>query len=92
MAKKKRRSVVVRPVKVSPAQVPRPVKVSPAQVPVSLSKEQWMMQQMFGHGGHAILGEGDSLPKLNGTLISGGGLIKNGDIYGETAAMFGRRR
>jgi len=81
MAKKKRRSVVV-----------RPVKVSPAQVPVSLSKEQWMMQQMFGHGDHAILGEGDSLPKLNGTLISGGGLIKNGDIYGETAAMFGRRR
>jgi hypothetical protein len=51
-----------------------------------LSKEQDMLQEMFG--GSPSWGTGESLPKVNGVLISGNGLIKSDD-GGETGSMFG---
>ena len=52
----------------------------------NLSREQEMMQEMFGND--RSWGTGQNLPQLNNTLTSGYGLINNDD-YGETASMFG---
>ena len=51
-----------------------------------LSQEQNMMQEMFG--GNDMWGTGRNLPRMNGALTSGHGLIKNDD-FGETRRMFG---
>ena len=66
----------------------RPQRVRPGQFE-TFSREQSMMRELFGHGDHTILGEGDSLPVLHQTLTSGGGLIKNGDYEKTTASFFG---
>lgn len=76
MAKKKRF------VKIDITKPQREVLISPM-----LSKEQMALQEMFG-GSERLWGTGRDLPRMNGALISGGGIIKSGDA-GETAAMFG---
>lgn len=55
-----------------------------------ITKEQAFLRGMFG-GGEKLFGTGKNLPKIEGILIKGGGLIKNDD-FGETAGMFGMRR
>ena len=55
----------------------------------NLTKEQRFLGDLFG--GNGTLGRGHNLPRMNRTLFSGGGLIKNGDD-GETGNMFGMRR
>jgi len=52
-----------------------------------LTKEQEMLQELFG--GSPSWGTGENLPKFQGSLISGEGLIKSGDYEGDTASMFG---
>lgn len=52
-----------------------------------VSKEQRILQELFR--GEPTWGTGNNLPKVNGILIKGGGLIKNGDVYRQTGAMFG---
>jgi len=54
-----------------------------------LSQEQSMLQEMFG--GNPTWGTGEQLPKMNGALRSGHGLINNDD-FGETGSMFGVNR
>jgi hypothetical protein len=56
----------------------------------ALSREQDMLQELFN--GEQTFGTGQNLPQMNGALTSGGGLINNGDDYGETGEMFGMRR
>ena len=56
------------------------------EVAPQLSKEQDMLQEMFG--GNDNWGTGRNLPRNEGILRRGHGLIKNDD-YGETASMFG---
>ena len=56
----------------------------------NLTVEQEAMSSMFG-GGERSWGTGESLPRFDGAIISGGGLIKSGDD-GETASLFGARR
>ena len=51
-----------------------------------LSREQEALHGFFG--GSPTWGTGKDLPKFDGVLISGGGLIKNGDD-GATGRMFG---
>ena len=48
-----------------------------------------MLHEMFG--GNPTWGTGEQLPKMNGVLRSGHGLINNDD-FGETGDMFGVRR
>jgi len=52
-----------------------------------LTKEQTMLHELFG--GSPSWGTGENLPKFQGALISGEGLIKSGDYEGETASIFG---
>ena len=52
----------------------------------ALSYSQLVLKEMFN--GDPTFGTGQNLPKINGTLTSGGGLIKNGDL-GETSKIFG---
>ncbi len=61
----------------------------PIQPAPQLTKEQNMLHEMFG--GEPTFGTGENLPKIDGVLNSGHGLIKNDD-YGETGSMFGFRR
>ncbi len=68
------------------ASVKTPIKRTLDPAPM-LSQEQHMLQEMFGSS-QQLWGTGRDLPKMNGALISGGGIIKSGD-GGETAAMFG---
>lgn len=49
------------------------------------SKEQILLQEMFSGNNNYLTGQ--NLPKINGVLIKGGGLIKNGD-RGETRGLF----
>ena len=51
------------------------------------TKEQLMLQEMFG--GNDNYGTGRNLPKIEGLLVKGGGLIKSGDNTRETASLFG---
>lgn len=60
------------------------------QQQVQLSQAQNMLNEILG-GGERTWGTGQNLPRLNKTLNSGGGLIKNGDIYRETGGIFGLR-
>ncbi len=53
----------------------------------ALGKEQAMIQEIFN--GESTLGDGECLPKVEGILRRGGGIINNGDDYKETASMFG---
>jgi hypothetical protein len=55
---------------------------------VLLSPAQRMLNEMFN--GNQMWGTGTCLPKVEGTLTSGNGLIKNDDM-GETGRMFGLR-
>jgi len=57
------------------------------QIAPMLSKEQEMMQELFG--GSSSWGSGEQLPVMNNSLNSGHGLINSGDDYRETASMFG---
>lgn len=60
--------------------------------PQDYSKEQRILRGMFGHGERVMTNfDGRSLPKINNTLTSGGGLIKSGDYEAETAGLFGLR-
>ena len=71
---------------------PKQIKSRPLPNPVimeNISNEQRFLQDLFG--GNGTLGRGDNLPKVDGVLINGGGLIKNGD-EGRTGNMFGMRR
>jgi hypothetical protein len=53
-----------------------------------ISKSQAMLRDIFS--GEMTFGTGQNLPKVNGTLTSGGGLIKHDDMYERrTANMFG---
>lgn len=52
------------------------------------TKEQMVLGELFGGG--RTFGTGQNLPKLNRTITSGGGLIKNDD-YGDTGRLFGLR-
>ena len=54
-----------------------------------LSAEQSVLHEMFG-GSPRLWGTGDSLPVINESLTSGGGLT-NVDEEGETGSMFGLR-
>lgn len=54
-----------------------------------ITQEQAMLQEMFG--GNPTWGTGEQLPKREGILVSGHGLIKNDD-FGETGSMFGVNR
>ncbi|HDZ60572.1 MAG TPA: hypothetical protein ENH46_02590 [Candidatus Pacearchaeota archaeon] len=54
-----------------------------------LSKEQSMLHEMFN--GNDNWGTGQNLPKMDGILRSGHGLINNED-EGDTGALFGLRR
>jgi len=56
------------------------------QIAPLLSKEQNMLQEMFG--GNDNWGTGKNLPKIEGILRNGNGLIKNDD-FGDTAKLFG---
>lgn len=51
-----------------------------------LTKEQELINEFFG--GERSFGTGKDLPKINGILRSGNGLINNDDD-GETGRMFG---
>lgn len=54
-----------------------------------LSNEQSMLGEMFGGGDRVMFGnEEDSLPKIDGILRRGHGIMNSGD-YGETGSMFG---
>jgi hypothetical protein len=73
-----------------------PGKVSKAQVkavqtfrPVGLSPGQKMIDELFN--GERTFGTGRNLPVMHRSLISGGGIIKSGDIRRETGGMFGLR-
>ena len=56
----------------------------------SLSYEQKVIQEVMGGGRvNNHWGSGRDLPKMNGDLRTGGGIIKNGDDTNETARMFG---
>jgi len=57
------------------------------QIAPMLSKEQEMMQELFG--GSPSWGSGEQLPVINNSLNSGHGLINSGDDYRETAGLFG---
>lgn len=57
-----------------------------------ISQEQFLLGEMFGHGDKVMFGsEEDSLPRMNGILFSGEGIIKSGDKYRETGGLFGLR-
>ena len=60
------------------------------QAQFEMSAAQKMLSEVVG-GGERNWGTGQNLPKMNGALTNGGGLIKNGDIYRETGGMFGLR-
>jgi hypothetical protein len=64
-------------------------KLPQIQIGENLSREQRFLNDLFG--GNRTFGTGNNLPKVDGVLITGGGLINNGD-YGETATMFGMRK
>lgn len=71
---------------------PKQFRSRPSPSPVimeNISNEQRFLKDMFG--GNGTLGRGHNLPKVDGVLINGGGLIKNGD-GGSTGSMFGVRR
>ena len=72
-----------KPIQVKSRNLPAPV------VMENISNEQRFLQDLFG--GNGTLGRGHNLPKVDGVLINGGGLIKNGD-QGRTGSMFGMRR
>ena len=57
------------------------------QIAPMLTKEQEMMQELFG--GSPSWGSGEQLPVINHSLSSGHGLINSGDDYRETAGLFG---
>lgn len=59
-----------------------------AQPTQQLSAAQNMLREMFR--GEPTFGTGQNLPKLNGELRTGRGLINNGD-GGDTGRMFGVR-
>jgi len=54
----------------------------------ALSKEQEMLQEFFSGESFWGLPE-DNLPKINGILRTGSGLIKCEDEFGETRSFFG---
>lgn len=81
MAKKKKKKVFL--------DIRKPQVVT-APLP-NLTQEQEMMQGMFGHGERSW-GTGENLPKLDGAITSGNGLIKSGDNENETAGLFGGRK
>ena len=56
----------------------------------ALSREQDMLQELFN--GERTFGTGNNLPKMEGVLRSGGGLMNNGDVDSETASMFGYKK
>lgn len=64
--------------------------IKPLNVGKQLSQEQDMMNEMFGGRNSVLFGSEDSesLPQMNGAIITGEGLIKNGD-EGRTGYMFG---
>lgn len=53
------------------------------------SSGQNVLREIFR--GEQTFGTGQNLPQMNGALISGGGIIKNGDRERRTARMFGLR-
>jgi len=55
----------------------------------ALTKEQMVLGELFGSG--KTFDTGENLPKINGVLISGNGLINN-NSQGGTAKIFGFRR
>jgi hypothetical protein len=60
------------------------IEVSPK---IELSEGQKMIKAVFS--GSSSWGTGQNLPKVEGKLITGGGIIKNGDVTRKTARMFG---
>jgi len=65
----------------------RATKLLKLQVAPRLTREQGMLQEMFG--GSPSWGTGRNLPKFHRTLMSGYGLVNSGDDEKETASMFG---
>lgn len=63
------------------------LKLRSARMGDNLSREQEVLREMFD--GEPTWGTGKDLPKIEGKLISGGGIINSGDVDRETAAMFG---
>jgi len=59
------------------------------QITQVISKEQGMLQELFG--GRRTFGTGQNLPKVEGVLITGNGLLNNGDRERRTGKMFGLR-
>jgi len=58
--------------------------------PEDFTKEQNILRGMFGGGGKVMTNfDGRSLPRIDNTLNSGGGLLKSGDRNRETAGIFG---
>jgi len=55
-----------------------------------ISREQAMLSELVG-GGQPTFGTGTCLPKVQGILRRGRGLMNSGDM-GETGSMFGVRR
>lgn len=64
--------------------------MKPLVVGQQLSTEQTFLRMTFGHGDKILFGneESECLPKFNGVLMSGSGIIKSEDD-GETGRMFG---
>ena len=56
------------------------------QIP-NATQEQKMLQEMFSGNNNWMTGQ--NLPKIDGVLITGNGLIKNGDRKKVTASFFG---
>ena len=55
-----------------------------------LTAGQQILQELFG-GSNQTWGTGQNLPKVDGVLRTGEGLIKNGDYIKKTGRMFGLR-
>lgn len=73
-----------------PSKSPKRKIFGSAPVQESYTREQSIMRGMFGHGSRVMTNfDGRSLPKINNTLNSGGGLLKSGDTNRGTAAIFG---
>ena len=60
------------------------------QPQVVITKSQGMLNEILNDKGK-LWGTGKNLPKLDNTLNSGEGLIKNGDYTRKTGRMFGLR-
>ena len=70
---------------------PKPKALPKPNVQFAYSKGQQMLKDLFSGREEPLWGTGNNLPKMDGALTSGGGLIKNGDNNRGTGRMFGLR-